>query len=131
MREAKKVYPAAIFYGQDEILEIGQAFLTIADTDANQSIVSAVAGKRIRVLSYEVYSTGAASILTFKSGSGGSNVYSVYVPANTGVPPNVFSGWNDAGWFEVGTGAALVADGGAVDVVLSLQYISYKRATAS
>jgi hypothetical protein len=93
---------------------------------ANTLMASAVAGKRILVVGGFAYSNGAFTQLTFKSASGGTNLRSYAVPANTVATPNVQlcpNGLFDG--FETNTGEGLYVDNSAVIALISLVYLTY------
>jgi hypothetical protein len=73
------------------------------DTSGNNTIVAAVAGRKIRVTSAFMVAAGTVAV-RFESGAGGT--------ALTGQMPLIASSgvvlpYNPAGWFETGAGALL------------------------
>jgi hypothetical protein len=92
---------------------------------ANQTIVAAVANKRILVVGGVIYSNGAFTQVTFKSASGGTALRSYAIPANTVATPNVFIVPSILESFETNTGEGLFADNSAVIAICSIDYIEY------
>lgn len=90
---------------------------------ANTLLVSAISGKRIRVIGGNVFSNGAYSVLSFISASGGTIKKMIAVPANTVATPNVPLVPDPYSFFETNTGEGLYATNSAVIVLLSLNYI--------
>lgn len=121
--------PAQLFQEMSNGTPIPCPVLTVSGSvtgaATNVSIVAAVTGKCIRILSANLYSAGAVTTLTFKSGSGGAALLNTYLPANTVATPNVQYAAQASGWGDTAAGAALVADAGAVAAVYSIQYVVY------
>ena len=89
-------------------------------TAGDNSIVAAVDGKKIRVLSYALVAAAAVTV-RFESGAGGTALTGqMSFAANGGVS----CPFNEGGWFETAAGAALNLElGGAVSVDGHLSYI--------
>lgn len=92
---------------------------------ANTSLVTAVSGKRIRVVGGTVSSTGALTVLNFISGSGGTSLRILTVPLNTVTDPNEPLIPNEDDQFETATGIGLFVTNTATTCYLSLNYIVY------
>jgi hypothetical protein len=91
-----------------------------AATSGDNTLVSAVTGKKIRVLSALLVAAGTVNV-RFESGAGGTALTGqMNLVANTGfVLP-----YNPAGWFETGSNTLLNLElSGAVSVDGSLTYI--------
>jgi hypothetical protein len=91
-----------------------------AATSGNNTLVAAVTGKKIRVLSLFLVSAGATTV-TFQSGAGGTGLTgAITTAAGTGfVLPH-----NPEGWFETAEGALLnAALSAAIQVSGSLTYV--------
>jgi len=73
------------------------------NTSGDNTLVAAVAGKKIRVLSCFMIAAGTVSA-RFESGAGGTALTGqMPLIANSGFTAN----YNSAGWFETAAGAAL------------------------
>lgn len=91
-----------------------------AATSGDNTLVSAVTGKKIRVLSLWLVATGAVTV-RFESGAGGTALSGqASLAANGGI----VLGFNEGGWFETAAGSLLNLElSGAVSVDGSLSYI--------
>ncbi len=94
-----------------------------ATAGTDNQLVAAVAGKRIRVLAYDVSNVGtSATNITFKSGA--TAIYPVIQSGANGggrVLP-----FNEHGWMETAVGSALVAtlgSGNAQGIFIQYAYI--------
>jgi len=99
--------------------------ITLLAGTANQQILAAVTGKSIVILSGSIHSTGGVGTLTFLNGSGGTRLYSKYLPAVTGNrDPNVqlLPRWWGIMRTTNGTGL-FVTTTGADPIIVSLNYI--------
>lgn len=114
-----------IFADKNGRVDVGSINAFVAGGSANASVISAITGKRIVVLSAVLASGGAATSIRFKSASGGTQILFATVPANTAATPNVILGPCQWGVFLTNAGEALVADTGAVGVDVSLTYLAY------
>jgi hypothetical protein len=89
-----------------------RAFANVAISQTDSNIVTAVAGKKIRVIALFTVGGGTATTFTFNSKGAG---------AGTAISPLFASGVNTAivlepatvGWFETNTGEALTVTTGA------------------
>lgn len=90
------------------------ALANVAASQTDSSLVAAVAGKKIRVLSAVAVAGGTATNLTFNSKGGGAGVAISCLFANGAnggfVLPMSADG---SGWFETNTGEALTVTTGA------------------
>lgn len=123
--EYNTFYPNAIFanqYGNCPTVNFSGA---VAVGTNNNLLVTAVTGSRIVVVSYNVLSAGAAdTLLTFKSASGGTNIYFEEAPANTKTPNKGI--FNPCGHFETIVSQGLYVDCGAgASAYISLRYFTY------
>jgi len=120
-------YPGKIFEtAKDGVCPITYGCNTSLTVTTNNLAVTAVTGKRILVIGGSVYSNGAFTQITFRSGSGGSALKSYAIPANTVATPNVNlcpNGILDG--FETETGIGLYVDNSAVIAIMSLAFITY------
>lgn len=91
-----------------------------AATSGDNTLVAAVTGKKIRVLSYILVSAGTVTA-RFESGAGGTALSGQMTMAvNTGVS----AAFNEGGWFETAAGSLLNLElSGAVSVDGHLSYI--------
>jgi hypothetical protein len=108
-----------------EVKSVSGALLA---STANQSLIAAVTGKRLRVLSIIVNSAGATTVISLKNGSGGAIIMSFNVPASTNGENAVFD-IDPIGWCDTAAGVALVADLGGAICGYSIRYIEYTQAT--
>lgn len=94
-------------------------------TGNNQSIVSAVSGKRIRVMGFDAQSnTTTQGELEFIDGSGGSALYmSLYCPPSSSPPFQKDISFT--GYFETSTGTGLFADCVTAAVNVTVYYVEY------
>jgi hypothetical protein len=104
---------------------VKDVYITLLAGTANQSIIAAVTGKGIMVLSGSIRSTNAAGTITFLDGSGGARLCSKYLPALAGnVDPNVQLPPQWWGNMRTTSGTGLFATTtGADTVIVSLNYI--------
>jgi hypothetical protein len=117
-------FMTGIFYeiinGEHSPCVVKDVYAALLAATANQSIVPAVTGKRIVVLSGTLASDTVASSITFKSASGGTNKHLFYLPANPSIiqiPPQPW------GAFNTNSGEGLFADTGGAAQRVSLRYI--------
>jgi hypothetical protein len=80
------------------------ARVAVAVTGADNTLVAAVTGKRIRVLAFVASLTGTAPTARFESGTGGTALTGAFIP-NTGLMVEL--PYNPVGWFETAAGALL------------------------
>lgn len=74
-----------------------------ASTSGNNTIVAAVATKKIRVLAYNMIAAGTVNA-KFQTGAGGTDITGLkYLIANSGIA----APFNPAGWFETAAGVLL------------------------
>lgn len=127
-----QLFPARLFEEPYSIpIQINSVVVTGTAAATNATVVAAVTGMSIRVLSILVSSAGVASSTTLKNGSGGASLLSIFVPANTVASPNVFLENGPYGMCETGAGVALVMDTGAgANTTVSVRYITFTPATA-
>lgn len=104
---------------QAQSLPIKYAVIDASGAGDN-TVVAAVTGRRIRVLSAFAVGAGAVTV-KFQSGAGGTDITgAMSLSANGGfVLP-----FNEGGWFQTDQGALLnVSLGGAVNVAGGISYI--------
>lgn len=91
-----------------------------AALSGDNTIVAAVTGKKIRVLSCWVVAAAAVTV-RFESGAGGTALTG---QANAGANGGFVLPFNEGGWFETASGSLLNLElGGAVSVDGSLSYV--------
>jgi hypothetical protein len=116
------------FGGTDQNCEIKSAYLTTAGATDNQLIITAVSGKRIRVLEGYIRNGGStATVVAFKSASGGQ-VLREYnqLASGAGINADIRIPWNPFGEMETLTGQGLyVLVTAAVTPSISLRYIEF------
>lgn len=89
-------------------------------SSGNNTLVAAVTGKKIRVLSYALVAAGAVTV-RFESGADGTALSGVMSLAANG---GLACAFNEGGWFETAAGVLLNMElGGAVQVSGHLTYI--------
>jgi hypothetical protein len=100
----------------------GQKYAVIdTATSPDTTLVSAVTGKKIRVTSAFIVTSGGANTIRFESGTGGTALTGQMGMATTSV---LVLGYNPAGWFETAAGALLNLElSAATSVDGSLSYI--------
>ena len=99
--------------------EIKYAIIDKAGSGDN-TLVSAVTGKKIRVLSYALVAAGAVTV-RFESGASGTALTGQMTLAANG---GISCAFNPGGWFETAADALLNLElGGAVSVDGHLSYI--------
>lgn len=89
---------------------------------ANQTVVAAVAGKKIRVLAWSISCATTASV-KLTSGAGGATIFATS-QVNATVP-NVYP-YSPVGWCETAAGQALVVNNptaGAIGFGLQVAYV--------
>lgn len=90
-------------------------------TSGNNTLVTAVAGKKIRVLAYVAVGAGAVNA-RFESAAGGDALTGVMTLAAAG--SSIAAPFNPLGWFETAAGALLNLElSGAVSVDGHLTYV--------
>lgn len=113
-------YPIrSIFEDQLEPVLVKGAYNSFAAATANQLVITAVTGKKIRVVSLNMTNLGAQNSLFFMSASGGTVLDFYTIPVNTVATPNVTLPFDPAGHFETASGQGLYLTtnaGGAVQV---------------
>lgn len=104
-------------------LDRGIQFAAInATADGDNTVVAAVASKKIRVINY-VFSSTAAGVLSVTSGAAGALLAKYTLAVNGG---DVFRGDVDSPAFETAAGQALVFNNAVgQDILGHLAYITY------
>jgi hypothetical protein len=92
-----------------------------ASTSGNNTLVAAVASKKIRVLAYNIIGNGAVNA-KFQTGAGGTDLTGLkYIAAAGG---GICAPFNPVGWFETASGALLNLNlSGAIAVGGELVYV--------
>jgi len=97
----------------------GQKYAKVVQAAGTGAIVSAVTGKKIRVLAlFVAQEKGAASVVTFKDGTTAISGDIIIAVQNDG---QIVLPYNPAGWMETSAGAALqvtVADGAIAGLIV-------------
>ena len=109
---------------QNGLIEIKTAYKAIDATTANQEVLAAVTGKRIRVIGFTCFSDTTATLLSLKDGSGGATKLFIAVPEAT----NVFFPVTEFGYMDTSFGVGLFADGQSIRTRLCVRYIEYTQA---
>lgn len=114
--------PTRLFEIKGQVSTVTPAILT-GTVNNNQSIKTAVTGKRIRVMGWEAQGVGPAiSNLVFKSASGGSAISQKYYFSYLDI---ISMPITDSGYFETNTSEALVCDIAGDVINLTVYYITY------
>jgi hypothetical protein len=111
-------------YDQSNVLQVKYAIINAASS-GNNTLVAAVTGKKIRVISMFL-TTDAAVTATIQSGAGGTAlVGALSLGDSTGTnAPGFVLGENTHGWFQTAAGALLNLNlSGAVQVSGCLSYV--------
>jgi hypothetical protein len=89
-----------------------RAFANIATATTDGAIVSAVAGKKIRVLAVMAVAGATATTITFNSkpAGAGTAISALFAAGANGLTP---LSYNPLGWFETNAGEGLTATTGA------------------
>jgi hypothetical protein len=119
-------FPAQIFRDKNGPVAVLYAQKVLAGATANQSIIAAVTGKVIRVLTMYMVSDGALITTgNLLDGSGGTTKFAIATPPNTVSPCPPFQ-FNPAGWVETSSGVGLYGTiGPATGLIFSCSYIAY------
>lgn len=99
------------------VCEVKDAFLQATAATNNQSLIAAVTGKKIVVISLALHSLGAAGHIVFKSGNAGTNLRSYLAPVNTSASPMIQEPLNFAGIFRTASGIGLFLDNNSAAAV--------------
>lgn len=119
-------FPAGIYSDKNAQCELKDKVFFAAGATNNQAVITAVSGKRLYIVSMNIYTSGIATDVVFKSASGGTNKYACQIPANTVATPNFTLGFKPDGWFNTETGEGLYVDViAAVQTNISVRYIEY------
>lgn len=89
---------------------------------SDRTVVTAVTGKRIRVMGWSIYTGSNASGYNFKSNSGGTIIFRGSKSLNTIVD---FAPINETGYFETSTGHGLFVDIATAAADINIYYITY------
>lgn len=108
--------------GVDQVQTVQSVSFAVAIA-ADQSVVAAVTGQRIRVMGFNCTSTGAGSVVNLKNGAGGAILYRCLAPPVYTISEKL--DLSHTGYFETSTSTALVVDGGTAAAALNLFYITY------
>ena len=123
--------PATIFQDSDQkVIDPLDLFKQLTGGGANQEILAAITGKKIRVLEMVVSSGSTASVLSIKSASAGTILRLFQIPAITQGDPNVVLPYDADGHFDTIVGQGLFADVAAgPNVNFSMRYIPFTPAS--
>lgn len=110
-------------FAKDGVCEVSTLY-TSSVVSANNLLVSAVSGKRIKVISLIAQTDNAArGVLKFLSASAGTLIFGAFISTNAQdafrLEPNIL------GWFETKTGEGLYSTIEVQPVFYSIQYIIY------
>jgi len=117
--------PLRVFQVNGEVCPLLCTPVTLAAANA-QTVITAVTGKRIRVMGFDAQSTTAANAaLNFDSGSGGTLIWGpMNLPLSTDgrflEKPVI-----ESGYFETVTGVGLFADVATTGAFVNVYYITY------
>ena len=105
--------------GEVLVPELKFAVISVAGSSTDSALVSGVAGKRIRVVSYELVATAATTVL-FESGTTTALSGTMSLAINDAID---FAGSSDAPAFETVAGEDLVVTTGAGAIEGHLAYV--------
>lgn len=91
---------------------VKRAIANVAASQTDSSLVTAVSGKKLRIVFVYAVAGGTATTLTFNSKGGGAGTAISALLANAANGGEVL-GYNPAGWFETNTSEALTVTTGA------------------
>lgn len=108
-----------------EPIELKTVAVTLTASTSNIVVVTAVTGKKIRVMGFYCQTNGAANAaISIKDGSGGTAYESFIAPQNTGLP--FVLPVKDSGYWSTTTGNGVYADNGTATAgILVLRYVEY------
>lgn len=113
-------HPDAPYFKEGENIPVKYAWFSFSPSASDQTIVSAVTGKKIRVVHFDISSSGSAQI-AFRSKPSGTGSYitpTIYLVANTQYPRD----YCPVGYFETVADEALAA---IVSTTLVAGYLGY------
>lgn len=123
MADFQRLNPLAFYETPKEVCPVLNKFVSLG-VGANQSVVAAVTGKRIRVMGLVAQSNNAASgVLQLLDGSGGTLLYSYPLPTNA--QPTEKLPIVNSGYMETSTGVGLFATVLTQAIVANIFYIVY------
>lgn len=116
--------PSCIFTDiSGQILPAKQIVVDIAAGAANQQIIAAVTGKKLRILGLTAHPVTDNTIVKFVDGSGGLKLISFRLL--NAFPNEVFE-FKPEGWFDTSAGVGLYANNKATSIAtVSLRYVEY------
>ncbi len=119
-----RVNPANIYENsKDGVLPLLNLFASIP-VGANQLLISAVAGKRVRIMGLLSQTNNAAQgALQFLNGNAGPLLYSYWQPTTAQTPEKLPV--IDTGYFETSTGNGLYATVITQPIICNIFYIIY------
>jgi len=126
-------FAGGIFYDTNQQpIEIKNGYVSFSDSESNQVLVAAVAGKKIRILSMTARAAGAVGGLVIKRAGSSTAVWRITLPLDsTGV--NYFAPLHEIGYLDSATGGALHYDSGSqagyTGGSISFRYIEFTPPT--
>lgn len=125
----ERIFPAKLYEGTGgEVTKVLSAPVTLTASTNNQTVITGVAGKRIRVMGLIGFSdsTSVFGRVFFKDGNAGTMLlYGVHLPTNN-VGNQMTLPITNSGYFETSTGIGLFADlTTAAASALTIFYIVY------
>jgi hypothetical protein len=120
-------YPAAKFQNQEGVCRVKTVTVNLLAVAGNTLLIAAVASKKIQIVGGSVFSSGAATILSFRDGNAGTVNKYLYVPANTVANPNIplIATIDDV--IDTTAGNGLYVDNSTTTVFLTINYIEYTQ----
>lgn len=92
--------------GPNLVYQPKRAFATVATGTTDGNVVTAVSGKKIRVLASATMAAGTATAVTFNSKGSGAGT-AISATFTNGVNGGEVLPYNPVGWFETNAGEAL------------------------
>jgi len=123
MADFQRLNPLAFYETTKEACPVLNKFVSLA-VGANQTVVAAVTGQRIRVMGILAQSNNAASgTLSLLDGSGGTALFTYPLPTNA--QPAMFLPIANTGYMETTTSTGLFATVTTQAIIANVFYIVY------
>lgn len=115
--------PTKVFEINGEVCPVKSKYIGLAP-GSNQTVISAVTGKRLRILGFHSTPSGAGNpSLVLLNGSGGTQLFGSVLQANTVGP--LYLPVIESGYFETSTGVGLFATTATANLDLNVFYVEY------
>lgn len=118
-------YPGKRFEQNNGVCPVYTVTVNPLAVAANTLIITGVTNKKISIVGGCAHSTGVATTLSLRTGSSGTAIRYIILPANTVANPNIPLVATPGDVLEMNTGEGLYIDNGAAVVLLTINYILY------